>query len=98
MTPLYRVSFLSIEILAVVSLNEIGMKDRIKAEIESHIEFQESVLGQKSQKVKVREVDIRNYAKHILRKRPIYEKRELLCNLQSKLMLKNKQITLLKTE
>ena len=36
-------------ILDVVSLNEIGMKDKIRAEIESHNEFQESVLGQKSQ-------------------------------------------------
>lgn len=81
-------------ILDVVSLNEIGMKDRIRAEIESHNEFQESVLGQKSQKIKVREVDIRNYAKHILRKRPIYEKRELLCNLRSKLVLKEKCLSL----
>lgn len=82
-------------ILDVVSLNEIGMKDRIRSEIESHNEFQESVLGQKTQKIKVREVDIRNYAKHILRKRPIYEKRELLCNLRSKLVLRDKQIQLL---
>ena len=79
-------------VLDTVSLDEIGMKDRIKAEIESHNEFQESVLGQKSAKIKVREVDIRNYAKHILRKRPIYEKRELLSHLRSKLVLKDKQI------
>ena len=81
-------------ILDTVSLDEIGMKDRIKAEIESHNEFQESVLGQKSAKVKVREVDIRNYAKHILRKRPIYEKRELLCHLRSKMVLKDKRLVL----
>jgi hypothetical protein len=81
-------------ILDTISLDEIGMKDKIKAEIESHNEFQESVLGQKSAKVKVREVDIRNYAKHILRKRPIYEKRELLCHLRSKLVLKEKQLSL----
>lgn len=79
-------------ILDTVSLDEIGMKDRIKAEIESHNEFQESVLGQKSTKVKVREVDIRNYAKHILRKRPIYEKRELLSKLRSKLVLHEKKV------
>ncbi len=81
-------------IFDTVSLDEIGMKDKIRAEIESHNEFQESVLGQKSTKVKVREVDIRNYAKHILRKRPIHEKRELLCHLRSKLTLKNKMIEL----
>jgi len=82
-------------IFDTVSLDEIGMKDKIKAEIESHNEFQESVLGQKSAKVKVREVDIRNYVKHILRKRPIYEKRELLCHLRSKLVLKEKRLSLI---
>lgn len=82
-------------ILDTVSLDEIGMKDRIRSEIESHNEFQESVLGKEvKEKVKIREVDIRNYAKHILRKRPIYEKRELLCNLKSKLILKDKKISL----
>lgn len=81
-------------ILDTISLDEIGMKDRIKAEIQSHNEFQESVLGEKSSKIKVKEIDIRNYAKHILRKRPMYEKRELLSNLRSKLVLSDKQITI----
>lgn len=82
-------------ILDTVSLDEIGMKDKIKAEIESHNEFQESVLGKVvKEKIKIKEIDIRNYAKHILRKRPIYEKREVLKNLRSKLILKEKQLTL----
>lgn len=85
-------------IMDMVSLDEIGMKGKIKSEIESHNEFQESVLGQKSAKVKVREVDIRNYAKHILRKRSIYEKRELLSHLRSKLILKEKVIALAQTK
>ena len=38
--------------------------------------------------------DIRNYAKHILRKRSIWEKRELLTHLRSKLVLKAKKITI----
>lgn len=83
-------------VLDVVSLDEIGMKDRIKAEIESHNEFQESVLGKEvKEKIKIKEIDIRNYAKHILRKRPMHEKRELLKNLRSKLVLKDKQLSLL---
>ena len=83
-------------ILDTVSLNEIGMKDKIKSEIEAHTEFQESVLGKTvKEKIKIKEVDIRNFAKHILRKRPIYEKRELLSNLRSKLILKDKQISLM---
>lgn len=83
-------------ILDTVSLNEIGMKDKIKSEIEAHTEFQESVLGKTvKEKIKIKEVDIRNFAKHILRKRPIYEKRELLSNLRSKLMLRDKQISMM---
>ncbi len=82
-------------ILNTVSLNEIGMKDKIKAEIESHNEFQESVLGREvKEKIKIKDIDIRNYAKHILRKRPLYEKRELLSHLRSKLILKEKQLSL----
>ena len=82
-------------ILDAVSLDEIGMKDRIKVEIESHNEFQESVLGKEvKEKIKIKEIDIRNYAKHILRKRPMHEKRELLKHLRSKLVLKDKQLSL----
>ena len=82
-------------VLDVVSLDEIGMKDRIKTEIESHNEFQESVLGKEvKEKIKIKEIDIRNYAKHILRKRPMNEKRELLKHLRSKLVLKDKQLSL----
>ncbi len=82
-------------ILDVVSLDEIGMKDKIKSEIESHNEFQESVLGKEvREKIKIKEIDIRNYAKHILRKRPMHEKRELLKHLRSKLVLKDKQLSL----
>lgn len=81
-------------VLDTISLDEIGMKDRIKTEIQQYQEFQESVLNHTTkEKVKIKEIDIRNYAKHILRKRPLYEKRELLSHLRSKLVLKDKKIT-----
>lgn len=83
-------------ILDTISLDEIGMKDKIREEIKSHNEFQESVLGQKSkEKITVKDVDIRNYAKHILRKRSVYEKRELLSHLRSKLILRSKIVSLI---
>jgi len=70
------------------------MKDKIKTEIQQYKKFQESVLGKVSkEKIKVREIDIRNYAKYILRERSIWEKRELLSHLRSKIFLKNKIIT-----
>ena len=82
-------------VLDVVSLDEVGMKDRIKAEIESYNDLQESMLGKEvKEKVKMKEINIRNYAKHILRKRPMYEKRELLKYLRSNLVLTDKQLSL----
>lgn len=82
-------------ILDTISLDEIGMKEKIKAEVETHNAFQQSVLGLKADKIKVKEIDIRNYAKHILRDKPIEEKRALLANLRTKLVLKEKKIHLL---
>jgi hypothetical protein len=81
-------------ILDTISLDEIGMKEKIKAEVEAHNAFQQSVLGLKADKVKVKEIDIRNYAKHFLRDRPIEEKRALLGNLRSKMVLKDKMLYL----
>lgn len=82
-------------VMDTISLDEIGIKDRIRTEIESHNEFQESVLGKEvKEKTRIKDIDIRNYAKHILRKRPLNEKRELLSHLRSKLILKEKQLIL----
>ncbi len=68
------------------------------AEIKSHNEFQQSVLGQEKMKdTSVKDVDIRNYAKHILRTRPMHEKRESLGNLRSKLILQEKEILIQET-
>lgn len=80
-------------VLDTVDLYKIGMRDKIKGEIQAHNDFQESVLEKEvREKVKIKEIDIRNYAKYILRKRPIYEKRELLKNLRSELLLRDKKI------
>lgn len=79
-----------------VSLDEIGMKERIKEELEKHAKFQHQILGKTTkEKYKVKDVDIRNYAKYILRERSIWEKRELLSHLRSKLVFKEKRLELL---
>ncbi len=75
-----------------INLDEIGIKERIKAEIERHKKFQSGLLGIKEKTVKVCDIDIRNYAKYILRGGTILEKRELLACLRSKITLANKQI------
>jgi site-specific DNA recombinase len=75
-----------------IDLDEIGMKERIKAEIERHKKFQSGILGIKGQAVKVGDVDVRNYAKYVLRDGSIFEKRELLTCLRSKITMAKKEI------
>mgnify|MGYP001561109548 CR=1 FL=1 len=78
------------ELMDKVQLDEIGMKERIKVEIERHKKFQSGLLGMKEKNIKVVDIDIRNYAKYILREGAIFEKRELLSCLKSKLAMANK--------
>lgn len=76
-----------------IDLDEIGIKEKIKAEVERFKKFQRSILGV-STKIVVKDVDIRDYVKYILKEGQDIEKRELLGCLKSKVMLKNKIIYL----
>lgn len=77
-----------------VSINELGMRDKIKLEVERIKKFQQSLLGVKQQ-IQIKDVDIKDYAKFILKEGSIEEKRELLSCFKSKILLKEKAITLL---
>ncbi|MFZ3019954.1 MAG: recombinase family protein [Minisyncoccia bacterium] len=79
------------KILDRLNLDDIGMKEKIKREMEKYKKFQSGVLGLK-EKIEVVEVDIRDYAKYILRNGSNYEKRELLGCLKSRIILRNKTI------
>ena len=71
------------------------MKERIKDEVERHKKFNSDILGVKEKSVKVDDIDIRNYAKYLLKEGSVIEKRELLGNLRSRIMYKDKVLTLL---
>jgi len=75
-----------------IDIDEISMKTRIKAEIERHKKFASGLLGMKGQAVKVDDVDMRNYAKYVLREGTIPEKREMLSCLRSKFTLAHKEV------
>lgn len=85
-----------LKILDKVNINELGMRQKLEDEIARFNIFQRSVLGS-TDKVKNREdMDIRNYAKYILKEGSVSEKRELLGNLRSRIVYKDKALTLLK--
>ncbi len=76
-----------------VNMDELGIRTRIEDEIKRFNKFRSGVLGHKQDKVAI-DVDVRNYTKYLLREGTLIEKRELLGCLQSKLLLKDKKITL----
>jgi DNA invertase Pin-like site-specific DNA recombinase len=83
-----------IDMIDRVSLDELGIKEKIKDEIERYNKFRTGVLGiAKKTKIDV-EINARNYAKYILKEGSLIEKRELLACLKSKLVLKDRHIEL----
>jgi len=81
------------KLLDRINISEIGMKEKIKYEVERIKKFQHSVLNIKQQ-IQIKDVDIRDYAKFILKDGAVEEKRELLTCFKSKILLKEKQIYL----
>ena len=81
------------ELLDKIDLNEIGIKEKLKMEVERFKKFQKFVLGNK-EKIEIKDIDIRNYTKYILKEGQSIEKRELLSNLRSTLILKDKILSL----
>lgn len=76
-----------------IDLDEFGIREKIKNEVERIKKFQRIVVGTK-EKIEVKDIDIRNYAKYILTEATDPEKRELLGCLKSKILLSQKQISL----
>lgn len=76
-----------------VDLDELGIRSRIKDEIARFNKFRTGVLGHKQEKTSV-DVDVRNYAKYLLKEGTLVEKRELLSCMKNKLVLREKKICL----
>jgi DNA invertase Pin-like site-specific DNA recombinase len=82
-----------LELMDRIDIDEIGIREKIKIEVERFKKFQQAILGVKA-KVVIADVDIRNYAKYLLREGADVEKRELLGCLKSKILLSEKRISL----
>jgi DNA invertase Pin-like site-specific DNA recombinase len=82
-----------IELIDKIDLDELGIKTQIEQELARFNKFRIGVLGHKKEACDS-EIDARNYAKYLLSEGTILEKRELLSLFKSKLILKDKKITL----
>ena len=85
-----------LKLIDKINLDKLGVKEKIEREIERYYEFRHKVLGirKKDENPINKEIKIKNYTKYVLKEGTVFEKRELLYNLKSKLILKNKTVYL----
>lgn len=83
-----------LKILDKLDINELGMRQRLEDEIARFNIFQRSVLGATEKIATNKETDIRNYAKYLLKEGSVTEKRELLGNLRTRIVYKDKALIL----
>ena len=76
-----------------MSMNELGLRDHLKDDIERHQNFQ-AMLGIERQEFKLQDFDIKNYAKHVLKSGATDEKRQILSHLKNRIVLKDKVLTI----
>src|SRR3989338_8465068 len=83
-----------VKIMDKLDISEIGMRHKFDEEVVRLNKFQKSILGMQGIKALVKEIDLRTYAKYLLREGSTVEKRELLACVKSKFIFKNKAISL----
>lgn len=81
-------------IIDQIDLDKSGIKKKLEAEIERHKKFHSGIMGKIHEEYSVEDIDIRNYARYLLTNGSIFEKRDLLFCLKSKLKIENKKIFL----
>lgn len=83
-----------LKIIDQLDINELGMRHRFEEEVGRYNKFQRAVLGKTETDNGVKDVDLKTYAKYLLKEGSVIEKRELLSCMKSKLIIKNKVLTL----
>lgn len=84
------------EIIDRIDLDRSGIKKKLEAEIERHKKFHSGIMGKADESYSVKDADIRNYAKYLLTEGSIFEKRDLLMCLKSKINLIDKKASITK--
>jgi hypothetical protein len=76
----------TVKIIDDIDLNKISMREKFDAEVERMRKFQRAFAGGNDAKPQ-KDIDLRDYAKYLLREGSVTEKRELLLCIKSKLTL-----------
>lgn len=78
-----------------IDLDKSGIKKKLEVEIERHKKFHSGIMGKPKEEYSAQDADVRNYAKYLLTEGSIFEKRDLLVHLKSKIELKGKRVLFL---
>ncbi len=82
-----------LRIFDVIDLERSGIKKKLEAEIERHKKFHSGIMGKADENYSVKDADIRNYAKYLLTEGSIFEKRDLMDCLRTKLKITKGLVT-----
>ena len=82
-----------VKIIDDIDLNRITMRQKFEAEVERMRKFQRSFAGETTAATE-KELDLRQYAKYLLKEGSVTEKRELLLCIKSRLSLSQKVLML----
>ncbi|MFZ1019498.1 MAG: hypothetical protein WAN61_00700, partial [Minisyncoccia bacterium] len=81
-------------LLDQVDFNQFGVKIKFENELRRHNKFQKTVLGFSGDKNKHEEIDLKTYAKYILKEGTNEEKRELMGCFKSKIKITKGIVTI----
>lgn len=82
------------EIINMIDLDRSGIKKKLEAKIEQHNRFHSGIMGKPEEEYNAKDADIRNYAKYLLQEGSMFEKRDLLTCLKSKIIFQVKRISI----
>ena len=86
-----------LKVIDDVNINDLGMRMKLEEEIKRFNRLQRlATSGTPKMKIDENDIATREYAKYVLKEGSVSEKRELLGHLRSRLVLKDKKITLVK--
>lgn len=83
-----------LKIIDDVSINELGMHKSMQEEVTRFNKFQKNVFGVESKIKPDEDLNIRKYAKYVLKEGSTSEKRLLLANLRSRIRYEDKRLSL----
>ncbi len=83
-----------VKVMDQMDINEIGMRHKFEEEVARLTKFQMSFFADVKKLKPDKTIDLRSYAKYLLREGSVIEKRELLACIKSRLVLTQKVLTL----